>query len=157
MHGAVEGQVGHAGFRMVREQDARRDVGAGVFLEIGDVRQVGERNPAAVGGRFLQFRTLRRARQQPVPGRAEGKVRRPDQGAQPPPAAIDVADDGHRRAAHIFEQDGAVMPLLECRRDRRQLVLRIDFTPDDMQVAGGSQTVQIGAHGAILRAGPGTP
>ena len=46
------------------------------------------------------------------------------------------------------------MPLLECRRHRRQLVLRIDLAADDMQVAGISQTVQVGAHGAISRNRP---
>ena len=46
------------------------------------------------------------------------------------------------------------MALLERRGHRRQFVRRIDLPADDMEVAGGLQSVQIGAHGAVPSAGP---
>ena len=152
VHGAMEGQVGHAGIRIARQHDGRREIGSGIALVIGDERQVRKCTLLHVPRR-RNF-GLRRLDagfggvQDPGVSRREGLVRAADDLPQARGVGEEIGRYLECSPPHVLEQQGPVARLLGALRDRGQLESRIDFTRNGKQFARFGEPIQPGPHGA---------
>ena len=148
-HGAVKGEVRHAGLGLFGEEEGGSEVGAAVALGIGEERQVGHlRIAEVVGHRYAALRrTLEPAEvRELVPLAAEVTGSDAENVGEAFPAAVGVREHRQLGAFDVGEEDGPVGGALHLLGDRGELVPGRYRPVGDEQLSALSQAFQVVPH-----------